>query len=84
MNREQIIEQLVQLNPKAKLDRLTIYADSYLDYQEATKNILDHGNIVAHPRTGQPIDNPYIKIKARATAVLRKIGGSLKTDCLWS
>lgn len=50
---------------------------------EAAKNIAAHGNLVAHPRTGAPIDNPYIKIKARAIAILNKIGRGLKTDALW-
>ena len=84
MNRQQLIDQLTAANPKARRDKITIYADSYLDYQEATKNITEHGNIVAHPRTGAPIENPYIRVKARATAVLTKVGKILKTDGLWS
>lgn len=84
MNREQLIEALVAANPKARLDRITIYVDSFIDYHEASKNITKHGNIVAHPRTGAPIDNPYCKIKAKATAVLTKVGRILKTDGLWS
>lgn len=83
MNREQLIEALTISNPKARRDRVTIYADSFLDYQEATANITEHGNIVAHPRTGAPIENPYIKVKARATAILTKVGRMLKTDGLW-
>ena len=83
MTREEIIAALVAANPEGRLDRITIYADSMRDYLEAAKNIAAHGNLVAHPRTGAPIDNPYIKIKARAIAILNKIGRGLKTDALW-
>ena len=84
MKRDELIASLVEANPSARLDRITIYADSVMDYQEATKNIAEHGNIVAHPRTGAPIDNHYIKVKSRAITVLNKVGRSLKTDMLWA
>jgi hypothetical protein len=58
------------------------YADAFCEYQEASKNISEHGVIVLHPRTSTPIENPYLQIRDRA---LRKLQGmrSVKADSLW-
>ncbi len=58
------------------------YADAYMEYQEATENITRNGTIVAHPRTANPIENPYLKIRDRAAA---KLAGMkyIKADFLW-
>lgn len=58
------------------------YADAYLEYREATKNINDQGAMVLHPRTQNPIENPYLKIRDRALVKLRKMRG-VKADWLW-
>ena len=60
-----------------------MYTDCYMDYREAQENIAQNGNIVAHPRTGQPIENPYIKVKAMAMNQLRKITTLRNVSALW-
>ncbi len=66
----------------AKRDRSVYYADAYVEYQEATKNIEEHGTIVQHPRTGNPIENPYLAIRDRALKKLLSIRG-VNTEGLW-
>lgn len=80
MTREEVLKVLRKLNP-ARLDRCSIYADAFIEYKIAQKNIDENGAVVFHPRTNAPIDNPYIKIRNGASATLQKI--SLKTDGLW-
>ena len=80
MTREHIINRLVQNG--APRDHATLYADWYLEYQEACANIQEHGIIVSHPRTANPIKNPYIEIRdnaAKKLTTMRKI----KADFLW-
>lgn len=80
MTRRIIISRLVKVGtPK---DIATLYADSYLEYQEACANIEQNGIIVTHPRTANPIKNPYLEIRdnaAKKLAGMRKI----KADFLW-
>ena len=71
MNKEQIIATLLKKN-KAK-DLCVIYADAFLEYQEATENIAANGIIVQHPRTANPIENPYLAIRDRATKKLQSL-----------
>jgi hypothetical protein len=56
------------------------YADAYLEYQEAARNIAEQGAMVLHPRTANPIENPYLRIRDRA---LEKIQGMLFIDAGW-
>jgi phage terminase small subunit len=49
------------------------YADAFCEYQQATANIREHGAIVQHPRTGNPIPNPYIPVRDRALTRLQKM-----------
>lgn len=82
MTRAKAVRILRQHNPTARTDTLVIYTDAVFDYIEATANIAKHGSIVAHPRTGQPIDNPYIKVKDAALKTLKSV--SIKNvDALW-
>lgn len=81
--RAEIVKILRAGNPAATSEDIAIYADAYLDYREAQENIVRNGNIVAHPRTGTPIENPYIKVKASAISQLRKITRIRKTATLW-
>lgn len=84
MTRDEVVTILRRDNPSARADDVAMYADCFMDYREAAENIAKNGNIVAHPRTGSPIENPYIKVKASAMAQLRKIARLKKTDALWS
>jgi phage terminase small subunit len=76
-----IIETLKQENPTAPTAAIQMYADAFVDYQEAQQNIDRNGAIVFHPRTGAPIDNPYLRVRERAAAALRKL--EIKADTLW-
>ena len=75
-----IVEQLVQAGTRR--DLAVQYADAFLEYREASKNISQHGAIVQHPRTANPIENPYLVIRDRA---LRKLQGmvNVKAAFLW-
>ncbi len=68
-------------NPRAAKADIEQYLDAYMDYRKAQANIAEHGAVVAHPRTGAPIDNPYLKVRGEALKVLRTF--RLKTDALW-
>lgn len=74
-----IINILRNDNQKASDIEIKIYADTLKTYCEASKNIETHGSIVFHPRTGAPIENPYLKLRTSAGATLakmRRINGS--------
>ena len=80
MTKNEVIEILLSHN--AKRDLCVQYADAYMEYQEATKNIEENGLIVQHPRTMNPMDNPYMSVRDRA---LKKLQGLKKvnSDGLW-
>jgi phage terminase small subunit len=80
MNRAEIIAALVE-NGNRK-DKAVFYTDAYLTHQEASENVQRNGAIVNHPRTGNPIINPYLQIRDTAAKTL----GALKlkgADFLW-
>ena len=88
MTREDVIAVLLA-NDKGPPDilRLTraeaaLYADCYLEYQTATANIAEHGLIVQRPRTGNPIENPYKKVRDDAHRKLAHMQ-NLDTSGLW-
>lgn len=68
-----ILEELTKENPGARRVNLLVYANALESYFEALINIKDNGVICSHPRTGVPIDNPYLKIQERQGAVLTKM-----------
>ncbi len=78
--KDEVIEALVKQG--ARRDRAVQYADAYLEYQEASRNIDEHGAIVNHPRTGNPIDNPYLAIRDRALKKLQSMRG-INCEGLW-
>lgn len=84
VGREAAREILAADNPKCRADLIAMYADAFADFHEAQSNIDAHGAIVAHPRTGQPMDNPYLKVKAAAGASLRKCGAVRNVARLWA
>lgn len=83
MEKQEIINKLREENPSARADDISIYADSFLDYMEASENITKNGNIVAHPRTGTPMENPYIKVKVSAINTMKKLKSVRKTSSIW-
>ena len=80
MTRDQIIDALVERG--AKRDRAVMYADSFVEYREAQQNILENGVIVLHPRTANPVENPYLTVRDRAMKRLAGLRG-VKADFLW-
>ena len=81
MTKNEVIEHLRSTNPRASLAEMTMYADAYIDYRTAQTNVDEHGPIVLHPRTGAPIENPYLVIRDRARVALGK--SRLRADSLW-
>lgn len=77
ITRATIIALLRGANPQAREDELQLYAVAYVEYQEAQAKIVDLGVVLSHPRTGIPMDNPYLKIRKAATEqMLRLVNGS--------
>ena len=57
------------------------YADAFIEYVLATRNIDEFGPIIKHPRTGNPIENPYLVLRNRALKKLMLF--RIRTDYLW-
>ena len=77
-----LVELLRADNPRASVGDLRMYADMFHAYAEAQTNIQECGNVVIHPRTGAPVENPYLKIRDKAGSTLRKINLD-KTETVW-
>lgn len=80
--KSEVLVELRRLNPSARPADIAIYADAFCEYQAAQKNIDDHGAIVFHPRTGSPIENPYIRVRDKASLVVLKLK-MIKAGDLW-
>jgi phage terminase small subunit len=81
MTKPEIIKILVESGND--LAKSTIYADCFLEYQEATENIDKNGLIVQHPRTMNPIENPYMKIRDGAIKKIANLPRVKGADFLW-
>ena len=68
-----IEELLRQENPKERAIDVQVFADALRTYREAAANVALHGAIVSHPRTGAPIENPYLKIQTQKGVILAKM-----------
>lgn len=66
----------------ARLDLAAHYADAFIEYRTATANIDKHGIIVANPRNGSPMENPYLGVRDRALKKLRTMD-DVDSDMLW-
>ena len=82
MTRAEVIVILKRDNPRARLEDLHLYADAFLSYSTASANITEFGDVVAHPRTGTPISNPYLPILVAARKALQS-ARPLNTSSLW-
>lgn len=69
-NLDDVIRILTEDNPRMRVDMIRIYASAFRDYQHAEANIAEHGTIVYHPRTGAPIENPYLKVRSGAQSTM--------------
>ena len=70
-----IVAVLIRDNPALRVDFATIYADAIIDYLAASENIRDNGSVVLHPRTGAPIDNPYLRVRVSAISQMAAAKG---------
>jgi len=68
-----LVAELRADNPKASAIALRVYADALRTYHEAAANVATNGAICSHPRTGAPIENPYLRIQAQQAAILTKM-----------
>ncbi len=66
----------------ASADRAIQYADAFIEYSAAGENIRNNGLIVGHPRTGNPIENPYLAVRDRALRKLQRMR-DVPTGDLW-
>jgi phage terminase small subunit len=81
MTLDEVIAILQGENPKAKPDALRIYADAVVTYMEATENIAKVGAITSHPRTGAPLENPYLKVRNAAARLITR--SFFRTGNIW-
>lgn len=79
MEQIEIIKELKKDNKNAREIDLKIFANALLIYTEATANINQNGAICRHPRTGAPMENPYLKIQATQGGILSKMR-NIKSD----
>ncbi|HPI31684.1 MAG TPA: hypothetical protein PLR32_00100 [candidate division Zixibacteria bacterium] len=69
MSRDEVVDALVERG--VPRDRAVQYADSFVQYQAASVNIAEYGAIIRNPRTGQAVQNPYLKVREGALKALR-------------
>jgi len=81
ISRERVIEILLSQNQERHRQDCEIYADAYIDYAVAQRNISENGQIVMHPKTGAPIENPYLKVRALAVGTMSKM--RVKSSGVW-
>lgn len=82
ITREEALAILMAENPSRR-HVVEMYLGHLFTYLEAQDNIERNGAIVAHPRTGTPIENPYLKVRSEAMKDMRKL--ALKgLDKLWA
>lgn len=74
-DRAAVVAWIVEHNENVTLQTATLYADAFCEYRAAVRNIAEHGSIVLHPRTGAPVDNPYLKVRDKARKALEGLGG---------
>lgn len=84
MNLTQIRALIVAENPTSRVDDVELYARQFLTYLEAAENIEKNGTIVGHPRTGQPMENPYVKVRTAAQSSMQKMKRLRKLNQLWT
>lgn len=68
-------------------DLATLYAVAFLEYEAAQDNIGRLGAVVSNPRTGVPIDNPFLKVRDACERKLTGYADKLPEEAvaeLWS
>jgi phage terminase small subunit len=74
-----IAAEIQRDNPHARLIDVHVFADALRIYHEASENVAANGAICSHPRTGAPIENPYLKIQAQQGIILGRMK-TIKSD----
>ncbi len=80
LNKAIVVKQLIDSG--VRIDLANQYSDAFMEYMNATRNIDEFGVIVKHPRTGNPIENPYLAIRDRALKKLQAME-MVRADFLW-
>lgn len=63
---------------------MALYCSVFVTFWEAELNIRQNGTICAHPRTGAPLENPYLRVREQAMKSITAMGKArLATDRLW-
>jgi len=75
-------------NPRHDVSVLHLYAAAFLIYREGSENVTKSGAVVANPRTGEAMPNPYLPIIDKQRAAMLKLAdarrpSALKTAALW-
>ena len=73
LTRGEVVARLVAAG--VRRDQATLYADAFCEFHEAAGNITTHGAIVQHPRTANPIENPYLRVRDAAAKRLAAFSG---------
>ena len=80
MTRKDAAEILVNNGVTESISAL--YADAYVEWKEAIENIEKNGSIVSNPRSGVPMENPYLKVRDKAFERLRTLK-NIDSSGLW-
>lgn len=68
-------------------DVASLYATSLTEYGKAQANIDANGTVCAHPRSGVPIDNPFVRVRDKCEAKLVALGERIPREAvaeLWA
>lgn len=68
-----LLKELAEDNFGVQQVELEVFVDTLLIYRQARENVKANGSIVLHPRTSQPIENPYLKVQQSSGALLAKM-----------
>ena len=68
-----IVAELKRDNATARDVDIRVFGDALRVYHEASKNIAENGAVCLHPRTGAPMENPYLKIQAAHGAIINRM-----------
>ena len=68
-----ILDELAQDNPGIPRVQLQVFGNALRVYCEAADNVRRNGAVVAHPRTGAPIENPYLKVQQAQGKILTEM-----------
>lgn len=81
----EVVALLRARTPQAQAAAIQIYAEAFVEYQAAAENIADLGTVVAHPKTGAPIENPYLRIRERSILTMERVSYRARLDVegLW-